>query len=72
MIEEVNSSDQNLFKLKIDYKSVINENLKLVSILSPQNLENLMLKAGTQIQMIMGNFNGDYFFGKVIFKEIWK
>ncbi|MEN2489339.1 hypothetical protein AAYQ05_16180 [Flavobacterium sp. B11] len=71
-IEEVNSSDQNLFKLKIDYKSVINENLKLVSILSPQNIENLMLKAGTEIQMIMDNFNGDYFFGKVIFKEIWK
>ncbi|MFB3386744.1 hypothetical protein [Flavobacterium sp. LAR06] len=70
-IEEVNSSNQNLFKLKIDYKSVINEDLKLVSILSPPNLEDLMLKAGTQIEMIMDNFKGDYFFGKVIFKEIW-
>ncbi len=70
-IEEVNSSDQNLFKLKIDYKSVINEYLKLVSFLSPPNLEDLMMKEGTQIQMIMDNFKGDYFFGKVIFKEIW-
>lgn len=70
-IEEVNLSDQNLFKLKIDYKSVINEDLKLVSILSPPNLEDLIMKEGTQMQLIMDSFKGEYFFGKVIFKEIW-